>query len=185
MGRAWLKSKGKSNQTSLEGFIARELELSRGYASGEIIPHFYWGRIAKEYGAEVDRTGRAYLLHVQPVREMWNLLSELHEQFNLGLFSDCSLDKKEVIRSAYALTDYFDYLIFTCDVRMLKRDPVCQKLMTQNGLYQAEECLLIDDSMDNLNVAATLGFQTHIFTDYQMTKTFLSSLNANLNDYSR
>lgn len=185
MGRTWAAKQSGEVASLIMQFVEQERTYGYDYATGIVLPQLYWKRIAEQYGPDVDTAGRQYLLHVQPVRQMWNLLSDLHDRFNLGLFSDCSLDKKEVIRSAYALTDYFDYLIFSCDVRMSKRDPNFHRLMLQSGLYQPDECLVVDDSVDNLNLSSTLGFQTHIFHDEPTTRDHLMNLNQNLNAYSR
>ncbi len=146
------------------------------YATGKVQPHEFWRTIEERFGTAANRAGRAYLLHVEPVLEMWNLLSTLHDRYDLGLCTDCSNDKKETIRSAYALTDYFDYLIFSCDVQLSKHDPAFYQLMLQAGKYQANECLLIDDTESNCGLAISLGFQAHVFRDTPTLQDYLQTL---------
>ena len=143
------------------------------YATGQVSPHEFWRTIERRYGTTANRAGRAYMLHVEPVLAMWNLVSDLHEQYELGLFTDCAIDQKEVIRSAYALTDYFDYLLLSCDTKLSKRDPEFYTLMLQNGLYRPEECLLIDDAEPNCTMAIDQGFPAHLFRDAATLKTYL------------
>lgn len=167
------KASGQPDQakvmTGLESY-------SFDYATGKIKPHEFWRTIEERFGTAANRAGRDYLLHVEPVLEMWNLLSLLHSRYELGLCTDCSSDKKEVMRSAYGLTDYFDYLIFSCDVQLSKRDPVFFHLMLQDGKYQAEECLLVDDTERNCALAISLGFQAHVFNDVPTLQNYLQTL---------
>lgn len=157
--------------------IAASLEsYGYNYAIGKISPHEFWRTIEERFGTSANRAGRKYQLHVEPVREMWNLLSELHERYELGLMTDCAIDKKEVIRSAYALTDYFDFLIFSCDTKFCKRDAEFYRLMAQNGRYQPGECLLVDDIEANCALAVEQGFQVHLFKDAQTLRGQLDRL---------
>ncbi len=146
------------------------------YADGKVKPHEFWRTIEERYGTTANRAGRQYILYVEPVLEMWNLVSQLHERFALGLFTDCPADKKETIRSAYALTDYFDYLIFSCDVQLSKRDPTFYQLMLQDGKYLAQECLVIDDSERNCEQAISMDFKAHVFRDPPTLQNYLQTL---------
>lgn len=176
MGRSWSWERSKDRELYVPEFLEQEGEIGYSYATGVLTPHQYWRHIVETYGPEVERAGRQYLLHVEPVREMWNLVSQLKTRFEVGLFSDCSLDKKEVLRSAYALTDYFDYLILSCDVRMSKQETQFYQLMLQSGKYRPEECVLIDDGIENTERAINLGFQAYIHRDVATTQAYLESL---------
>lgn len=178
MGQTWLRTRNQDDQQYLNAFIQREQEPGHHYTAGKTVPAAYWHRIAQEYGQEVEKIGRQYLLHVQPIRETWNLVSLLHEKFDVGLFSDCPLDKKEAIRSAYALTEFFDYLVFSCDVQLSKRSPEFFNLLLQNGLFKSEECLIIDNSEANIKFAQKLGFQAHVYTTPEELQTFIETLHA-------
>ena len=156
------KSSGQPDPTKT---ITNLTSYAYDYATGKVAPHEFWRSIEDRYGTTANRAGRQYQLHVEPVREMWNLLSDLHDRYDLGLMTDSATDQKEVIRSAYALTDYFDYLIFSCDTQLSKRDPEFYQLMCQDGRYQSGECLLVDDNEKNCSLAVEQGFQAHLFRD--------------------
>ena len=154
-----------SGQPDLEKVAANLASYGYDYTTGKVAPHEFWRSVEERYGTTANRAGRQYQLHVEPVREMWNLLSDLHERYDLGLLTDSAIDQKEVIRSAYALTDYFDFLIFSCDTVFSKRDIEFYQLMRQAGRYQPGECLLVDDVERNCSLASEQGFQAHLFTD--------------------
>lgn len=167
------QSSGQADPAKISATLS---SYASDYATGKVSPHEFWRTIEERYGTTANRVGRQYQLHVEPIREMWNLLSELHDQYDLGLMADCALDKKEVIRSAYALTDYFDYLIFSCDTIFSKRDPEFYQLMCQAGVYQPAECLLIDSDEQNCKQAIEQGFQAHHFRDEQTLRAHLHRL---------
>lgn len=175
--RGLLQTIAKSSGQPDPAKVAADMETYVfDYATGKIRPHEFWRTIEERFGTVANRAGRAYQLHVEPVLEMWNLLSTLHSRYELGLCTDCSTDKKEVLRSAYALTDYFDFLIFSCDVLHSKRDLAFYQLMLQNGKYSPEECLLIDDTEHNCSLAVSLGFQAHVYRDPETLQNYLQTL---------
>ncbi len=156
--------------------IAEVRNFAYDYATGKTSPHDFWHQIEGDYGSIVERAGRDYQLHVQPNVAMWSIVSSLKDRFTLGLCTDCATDKKEVIRSAYALTEFFDNLIFTCDVGLSKHDPELYQLMLWNNKFRPEECLLIDDALANVQQAIAVGFQAHQFTTAEELQHFLTTL---------
>lgn len=164
---------GQPDPKKISAVLASEVYA---YASGEIPPHQFWRSIEERYGTTANRAGRQYQLHVEPVLDVWNIVSSLHDRFALGLLSDCSSDKKETIRSAYALTEYFDYLLFSCDAHTNKQHAAFYQLMLQNGVYQPDECLLIDDEEKNCTKAMSAGFQVHVYRDIPTLRDYLQTL---------
>lgn len=167
------EASGQPNQDSI---VANVLTYGYRYATGKVSPHEFWRTIEERFGTSANRAGRKYQLHVEPDRVMWNLLSELHARYELGLMTDCATDKKEVIRSAYALTDYFDYLIFSCDTTLTKRDPDFYQLMNQAGQFEKNQCMLVDDREENCQLAIEQGFQAHLFKDAATLRGHLERL---------
>lgn len=165
-----------SGQPNPHGIVTDLTLYGYQYATGNVSPHEFWRTIETRYGSSANRAGRQYILHVEPVLEMWNLVSELHDRFDLGLFTDCASDKKEVIRSAFALTEYFDYLLFSCDVPSSKREPAFYDLMKQHGTYEPSECLLVDDLEYNCALAIERGYQAHLFQDAATLRGYLERL---------
>lgn len=161
--------------------VLSELETQAdAYTTGAIQPTEFWRMIAAQYGDQAATAGQKYILHVDPIREMWTLLIRLKERYAVGLFSDCSFDKKAVIRGAYDLPEFFDVLLFSCDARLSKKDPAFYRLMLQDGTYRPEECLVVDDSAKNNALAETLGFRTYTFVDPAALADFIDGETARL-----
>ena len=147
--------------------------LVDGYAIGNVAPIDFWKTINQKYGALAEQAGKKYILRVDPVLEVWQLINHLHERVSVGLFSDCPSDKRDVIIRAFNLPEFFDQLIFSCDTQQTKQDPNFYKHMLREGLYQPPDCLLIDDDERVTARAAQLGFTTHHFTDIVTLKQTL------------
>ena len=61
-------------------------------------------------------------------------------------------------------TDYFDGVVVSADIHMIKPDrEIFEYLLKKYGL-RAEECLFIDDMQENVEGARAAGMQAHRFT---------------------
>lgn len=65
-----------------------------------------------------------------------------------------------------SITDYFDQLFLSYEMRALKPDERAFLHVIEHGGIQPEETLFIDDSQENLDRAAYLGFETYLAPPY-------------------
>lgn len=145
--------------------IPTDLEpLVYDYATGLSSPSSFWSTIQHQYGTEAASAGTKYYLHVDPIRKCWRMLNQLHGRVWLGMCSDCALDKKEAIRHAYDLPTFFDDLLFSCDVRVTKREPAFYRFLEQRGHFQPNEILLIDNNPTNIQIVGRLGMGGYVYT---------------------
>lgn len=63
-------------------------------------------------------------------------------------------------RRKFQFMDWFEAIIISGEVRLIKPDPRIYKLLLEKTNRPAEQCLIIDDSMDNISAARQLGFRT-------------------------
>ena len=61
-------------------------------------------------------------------------------------------------RHNYPFFDWFDVVLLSGDVKLIKPDPAIFNLLLSKIGYSASECLLIDDSQPNIATAKSLGF---------------------------
>lgn len=74
--------------------------------------------------------------------------------------SNWSEEKFELVRPRFPFLEWFDQIVISGEVKLVKPDPrIFQVLLNRTG-RTAEECLLIDDSLSNITAAQQLGFQT-------------------------
>lgn len=145
------------------------------YCTGSLTSLDFWRAVEQQYGAGVVRVGKKYWLHVDPIRASWDVVNALQVHTTLGLFSDCPADKKNAVRGAYNLPDYFSNLIFSCDVGWSKRDVAFYRLLLADGKYQESQCLLIDDDAEVVELASSLGFLSHQFSTATELRQYLLS----------
>gem|GEM_PF-2208613 len=150
--------------------------VTYAYASGQTSPAAFWTLIAAKYGRKVADAGKRYYLHVDPNRVVWELVNELKGPYDLGLATDSAIDKKQVIRHGYDLPEFFDHLLFSCDVGQAKRDPGFYRLMTRGGMYQPDDILLIDDDERNTATATSLGIPSHTYTNIETLRQHLQDI---------
>ena len=80
-------------------------------------------------------------------------------------------------RHKYPFFDLFDEIILSGDVKLIKPDPAIFNLLLNKIRYTAPECLLIDDSLPNIEAANKLGFVTIRFISPEQLQLKLQRLN--------
>lgn len=112
------------------------------------------------------------------------ILKRLHGN-GLSLYglSNWSGEKFRLARPKFEFFDYFDDIIISGEIKLIKPDPaIYQFTLNQIGLT-ASECIFIDDSAKNVAVARELGFiGIHFESPEQLAAELrdLKLLNANL-----
>ena len=80
-------------------------------------------------------------------------------------------------RHKYPFFDLFDEIILSGDVKLIKPDPAIFNLLLNKIRYTAPECLLIDDSLPNIEAANKLGLVTIRFISPEQLQLKLQRLN--------
>jgi 2-haloacid dehalogenase len=91
----------------------------------------------------------------------------------LGL-SNWSSETFQRVRSRYEFLDWFDGIVLSGEVKLVKPDPRIYGLLLDKAGVSAELCLFIDDSLVNVTTAKQLGFMTIYFESSQQLKKELS-----------
>jgi 2-haloacid dehalogenase len=92
------------------------------------------------------------------------VLQALHEAgYPLYGLSNWSVEKFALVRPQYEFFGWFDRIVISGEAGVAKPDVrIFQLLLDQIG-RPAEECVFIDDSKVNIDVAGQLGFKTILF----------------------
>jgi len=77
----------------------------------------------------------------------------------------------------YDFFDLFDDMVISGDVKLVKPDPAIFNLLLSKIDYSASECVLIDDSLPNIDTAKELGFTTIHFTSAEQLQLELQEIN--------
>jgi len=96
-----------------------------------------------------------------PIEETVVILNQLKKAgYRLYGLSNWSAEKFNLIRHRYPFFGWFDGIVLSGEVGIAKPDPRVYELMLQKVGKPASECIFIDDSKHNIEVAVRLGFQT-------------------------
>lgn len=96
-----------------------------------------------------------------PIQPTVEILDELRGAgYPLYGLSNWSGEKFKLVRQNYEFFDWFEDILVSGEVKLVKPDERIFNLMLERIKHPAEECLLVDDSAANIQAAASLGFQT-------------------------
>lgn len=84
--------------------------------------------------------------------------------YHLYGLTNWSAEKFLSIKGKYKIFDFFEDIVVSGEVKLIKPDPAIFSLLLQRIHRQAYECLLVDDSQHNLEIAQKMGFSTMHFT---------------------
>ena len=131
-----------------------------------------------EYGEMIHAYDERYIDSIggsfQPVVDILRDLKSA--KLPLYVLSNWPTEKFALVRPQYAFFDWFDDIIISGDVGMIKPDHEIFELLLQRIGCSAEKCLFIDDHEPNITAARTLGFQTILFETAPQLKTSLSQM---------
>lgn len=98
---------------------------------------------------------------MQPVVDIVSRLKSAG--YPLYTLSNWSAEKFHLMRPQYPFFDWFDGLVISGDVGLVKPEKEIYEYLLELAGRPAEECLFIDDHTPNLDTARELGFQTILF----------------------
>jgi 2-haloacid dehalogenase len=105
------------------------------------------------------------------------ILHRLKEAGNrLYGLTNWSAEKFHLVKHKFEVFNIFEDIVVSGDVKLIKPDPAIFHLLLQRIHRQPEECLLVDDSVQNIEVAQKMGFATHHFTTSAQLEIDLHSL---------
>jgi 2-haloacid dehalogenase len=96
------------------------------------------------------------------VKVLEGLRENGHELYGL---SNWSKEKFAIVKDRFTFLSYFEDIVVSGEVGLIKPDPKIFKLFLKRSCRNAEDCLFIDDSQVNIAAAETLGFYTILFKD--------------------
>jgi 2-haloacid dehalogenase len=136
----------------------KEQDRGRSFAEGnaELIARF------PEYRELILAYDQRYLESIggaiEPVVEILHTLKDLG--YPLYGLSNWPAEKFALVRPAYPFFNWFDGLIISGEVGLIKPDKDIFHLLLERVGRQAGECVFIDDHEPNITTARELGFQT-------------------------
>ena len=96
--------------------------------------------------------------------------------YNVYFLSNYSKFNMKAAPEVLDFIQYMDGGVFSCDVQLIKPDPDIYKYLWNKYQLTPNECVFVDDRIENVEAAITLGMQAIHFTGYHETKEALDKL---------
>jgi HAD superfamily hydrolase (TIGR01549 family) len=122
---------------------------------------------------EVDTIIAKQHIRNEPV---FDLARELHPSYTLGLLSNVGSGIIERLFTPEELSDFFTAVVISGEVGMVKPYPEIFQLTAQRMGLRPDECIVIDDMLENIAGAERAGMQGVVFGSLTQTTTELRRL---------
>lgn len=109
---------------------------------------------------------------IEPTVDILRKLKENGD--SLYALSNWPAEKFQLVRGRFPFFEWFDGILISGEVKLAKPDQRIFDLLIERINRPAEECLFIDDSQVNIDIAREIGFQTIHFIDAEQLKHDLS-----------
>ncbi len=151
----WLYRLGKLTKDEFVGMSARKL-----------------GVTIQEFEKFIELWNSNYI----PIKGMKELISTLRKNYKLIVFSRVPKERFEYLDNRYSLRDSFDDFVLTYETGLNKKDVRMYKLLLEKRECNPDECVLIDDKQEMLEIAKSVGIQTILFTGAEKLRRCLESI---------
>lgn len=109
------------------------------------------------------------------------VLAELKDAgYPLAALSNWSSETFPIVNAKYEFLDWFEPLILSGHVGLVKPDPQIFNLLLCSVDRDPQECIYIDDMKENIQAASGVGFSTILFSSSEQLRQDLISLGINL-----
>ena len=96
-----------------------------------------------------------------PIGGTVEILADLREKgYPLYALSNWSAETFYRVRERYEFLTWFEELVISGEVGLVKPDPAIFELLLQRVGRPVQDCLFIDDNLPNIETARSMGFQT-------------------------
>lgn len=185
------------------GFMAKKPELTEadvadcmsylsrlGYELGKISTEDFVAELNRKLGLSlsIDEFRDIWNLSFSENSEMADLLQSLSRKIPLYLISNTNEEHWRYLQSTYDVARHFQELILSFEVGHSKSEDdsyIFLEITRRSGL-EPKNILLVDDTVKpNIEVAGSLGFQVHSFTNIELLKKDLNRRGMGWSEASR
>jgi glucose-1-phosphatase len=161
------------------GTTRKELEMLvfRGPTSvqsevGEISDIAHWETVLKQFGREEEKPLDVYAEYFSGDaidQGMLDFAKSLKPEYKIGLLSNAWVDSRNKLGSMFCFIETFDTALFSAEVKVRKPGKEIFLLMMDKMKVKPEECIFIDDFIENIEGAKKIGMRAILFKNAQET----------------
>lgn len=151
------------------------------YDTNNISAEEYWQKIINNIKAPIDNQIIKDLIELDV--KSWTKINKNSLEyiktlykcgFKLAILSNITTDTLKYVKRNFNWLELFNFLIFSCEIRLAKPDAEIYFLCLKKLKLRADECLFVDDSIENIKEAQKCGLNTLLFTS---TNQLISDIN--------
>lgn len=168
-------SKALQKELSLnpEQIAEKARDIYNGYYVGKYTRDSFWREIISFFKLKENREinprslSEAYLNSYSIYPDVMDVILKLRKKYKVGLLSNLTPEMRDKIKERHSLEKYFDTEVFSCDadVAAMKPDPKPYEVISEKLGVLMQQCLFIDNSSKNIDVAKKLGMKTILFSN--------------------
>jgi HAD superfamily hydrolase (TIGR01509 family) len=91
---------------------------------------------------------------------LWNLLPSLHDRYNMAIVNNGTTLTLPLFKKKYPIDSYFDFFICSGSLGIKKPDKQILIHTTELLNISPQDCLFMDDHLENITSADRLGMKT-------------------------
>jgi putative hydrolase of the HAD superfamily len=157
----------------LDDFQEIYLNQRGDYDSGQISGEDYWISILQHFN--IDQNDSDINLLIQEDVNSWTKINHAMIQFiqenrskihKLAIISNITKDSLAFIRLHFRWLELFDVLSFSCEVGINKPDKKIYEACLHQLRISPNECLFVDDSVENVDSAVIAGMNVIHFRSF-------------------
>ncbi len=126
---------------------------------GQIPPQEFWAVLG--YGKEYPDIETEFLDNWYSFdTDFLEVAKDLKRKYNIAMLSNDLKNWSSFLRNKFNINHLFDVVVISGDVGYRKPDKRIYEILLNKTQSFAEECLFIDDKLENLQAASELGIKT-------------------------
>jgi epoxide hydrolase-like predicted phosphatase len=139
---------------------------------GSIPESEMWASVARKLGLPDDQVQEFQLDFFAGERfdiELAQFIHSLRSHIKVGIISNAWSDAREVLNRKFNLGGYVDDAIYSAEVKLAKPDVRIFQLALERLGVRAEEAVFVDDVLENVQAAQSLGMKGVQFKSTEQT----------------
>lgn len=155
---------GMDEEEFIEVFLKYSFDAEIGSDLGYMTIDEFFAKLTAALGCsgKTQDWQKRFVPGFKCIEPSYKLLNELKGKYKLALLTNAKIGLWDEWKEG-RLREYFEVIVDSSEVHILKPDERIFKILLEKLQLKPEECLFIDDGIDNTQAAEKLGFKTVYF----------------------
>ena len=147
---------------------------------GEISDQEFWIQILEHFGVEATVEDSEIDSYIVLVEGTLDIAKSLSKKYRKAILSNDSKEMGALRRKKFSFDEIFNPIVISGYLGVKKPDTRIYDILLEELGTSAEECLFIDNNMDNVDAARSLGIRTILFKSAEQLKKELLELDIDV-----